>query len=137
MNPYQDIIHLPHHVSGNHPPMPMQNRAAQFAPFAALTGYDDAVEETARLTDQKEMLDEAELIQLDRKLNWLSCHSAEKMQVKIRYFVPDERKSGGCIKEISGVVQKFSMQKKWIAMEDGTLIPADQITAIEGDFPEY
>ena len=117
--------------------MPMQNRAAQFAPFAALTGYDDAVAETARLTNQKEMLDEAELIQLDRKLNWLSCHSAEKMQVKIRYFVPDERKSGGCIKEISGVVQNFSMQKKWIAMEDGTLIPADQITAIEGDFPEY
>ena len=134
---YDDIINLPHHTSPQRPRMAMIDRAAQFSPFAALTGYDAAVKETARLTEDRVELDEYEKSALNDRLQIVQERLPDTPVIAITYFVPDERKSGGCIKEISGVVQNFSMQKKWIAMEDGTLIPADQITAIEGDFPEY
>ena len=92
---YDDIINLSHHVSSRHPQMPMMNRAAQFSPFAALTGYDDAVRETARLTDEKIELDEYEKEELDRKIQWLGSHLDEHIPVSITYFQPDDRKAGG------------------------------------------
>jgi hypothetical protein len=87
--------------------MSMHDRAAQFAPFAALVGYDDAVAETARLTESRPVLDEQEQKELDMRLRYLADHLKEQLVVHIQYFVPDERKSGGAIVEISGIVKKY------------------------------
>ena len=89
MSRYDDIINLPHHVSANHPRMSMPDRAAQFAPFAALVGYDDAVAETARLTESRPELDEQEQRELNARLCELADHVQEHPEVRIRYFVPD------------------------------------------------
>ena len=92
---YSDIINLPHPESRTHPRMPRSDRAAQFAPFAALTGYDDAVAEAGRLTSSKIELDENELERLDRALAYLTEHQAAHPAVTVTYFVPDDKKSGG------------------------------------------
>ena len=92
---YQKIINLPHHVSSSRARMPIRDRAAQFAPFAALTGYDSMVEETARLTDSEDAYSEERSALLDRKLRALGEHESEHPYVEITYFIPDERKSGG------------------------------------------
>ena len=89
--PYDDIIHLPHHVSQNHPQMPLRDRAAQFAPFAALTGYEAVVGETARLTASKRELDAQEAEELNRQLAVVIEHLSERPEVTVEYFVPDER----------------------------------------------
>ena len=96
-SPYADIIHLPHHVSQNHPQMPMLDRAAQFAPFAALTGYEAAVGETARLTAERRELDAQEAEELNRRLAALIANLPERPDATIEYFVPDDRKSGGAL----------------------------------------
>ena len=93
-SPYADIIHLPHHVSQNHPQMPMLDRAAQFAPFAALTGYEAAVGETARLTAERRELDAQEAEELNRRLAALIANLPDRPEATIEYFVPDDRKSG-------------------------------------------
>ena len=93
MTDYDDIIHLPHHVSQNHPQMPLRDRAAQFAPFAALTGYEAAVGETARLTTERRELDAQETAELNCRLADLSTRLKDRSEVTIEYFVPDERKS--------------------------------------------
>ena len=92
---YEDIIHLPHPVSRIHPPMDRINRAAQFAPFAALTGYDAAIQETGRLTDRFVELEEYEQSLLEERLKWLKQHLTEEPVVTMVYFYLDERKSGG------------------------------------------
>ena len=92
---YEKIINLPHHVSGSRARMPIRDRAAQFAPFAALTGYDSMVEETARLTDSEDAYSEEGSLLLDRKLRVLGEHEDEHPYVEITYFIPDQRKSGG------------------------------------------
>lgn len=92
---YEDIINLPHHVSPVHPPMPLSDRAAQFAPFAALTGYGDVIKETARQTDRKPELTEEEKQELDYKLQMAVSLPGEKPAVTITYFVPDKKKAGG------------------------------------------
>jgi len=130
--PYDDIIDLPHHVSANHPQMSMHDRAAQFSPFAALVGYDDAVDETARLTDQKIELDETEKAELDRRLAFLVSKLDEQPVVSIEYFVPDERKSGGKYVIVSGVVKKFSSAERTITMSDGRIIRIADILTIAG-----
>ena len=94
-NPYADIINLPHHISKVHSQMSMAQRAAQFSPFAALVGYEDVIDETARQTDSKRELDEMEKAELDRKLCVIESHLAEKPVVEIEYFIPDETKAGG------------------------------------------
>ncbi len=132
-HPYSDIIDLPHHRSGNHPPMTMHDRAAQFAPFSALTGYGDMVNETARHTAARTILDAAELEQLDRRITYLAAHLAEKPVVKIIYFVPDELKNGGSYQEENGVVEKIYSAEKLIVMESGSIISAGNVSAIEGD----
>ena len=92
---YDDIINLPHHVSSKRPQMPILERAAQFLPFSALTGYEDAVKETARLTDTRIELEESEKDLLNTKLHVLLDNLATEPKVKITYFLPDGRKSGG------------------------------------------
>ena len=108
MSRYDDIINLPHHVSPTRQRMSMHDRAAQFAPFAALVGYDDAVAETARLTESRPTLDEQEHKELDMRLRYLADHLKEQPVVHIRYFMSDERKSGGAIMEFNGIVRKIT-----------------------------
>ena len=130
---YDDIIQLPHHVSLTRPQMSMQDRAAQFSPFAALTGYDAAVKETARLTDKKIVLDEEALTFLNRKYQILVDRLDERSEVIITYFKPDAKKSGGAYVEIAGAVKKVDDFERIIVMMDGTKLPMDDVLDIEGE----
>ena len=105
-HPYEAILHLPHPVSKTHPQMPLLNRAAQCAPFAALTGYDAAVEETARLTDEKLTLDEEQQLLIGERLALLSERVRERPVVALTYFVPDLRKAGGAYLSVKAPVKK-------------------------------
>lgn len=130
-NPYDDIIGLPHHVSRNHPPMPMRDRAAQFAPFAALAGYGDAIAETARPTDERREPDEQAAEELDRRLNELIARLPEHPQATIEYFVPDARKSGGAYMSVTGRVKRISAAERLIVMTTGDAIPLESIASLE------
>lgn len=127
---YDNIINLPHHVSPTRTPMPMEDRAAQFSPFAALTGYDDAVRETARLTGRRIELDEYEKAAVNEKLLYLSRHIRELPRACITYFVPDEKKSGGRYETKSGRVKKLDEYNGQLLMEDQTLIPVKEVLEI-------
>ncbi len=127
---YDNIINLPHHVSPTRTPMPMEDRAAQFSPFAALTGYDDAVRETARLTGRRIELDEYEKAAVNEKLLYLSRHIRKLPRACITYFVPDEKKSGGRYETKSGRVKKLDEYNGQILMEDQTLIPVKEVLEI-------
>ena len=133
MNQYEDIINLPHHVSPSRPQMPMSDRAAQFAPFAALTGYDAAIKETGRLTDEKIELDEEALTALDMKYQFLMDALDDAPEVTITYFQPDERKAGGKYVSAVGVVRKVDDFERRITMQDGTKIPMDDVLSIDGE----
>lgn len=128
---YDDIINLPHHVSPKRNRMSMIDRAAQFSPFAALTGYDACIQESRRLTDQQIILDIDGKNMLDEKLCRLAEHIKEQPQVTITYFVPDKRKTGGRYVEVSGRVKKLNHHEKCILMEDGTQICFESIYEIE------
>ena len=128
MSRYDDIINLPHHVSPTRQRMSMHDRAAQFAPFAALVGYDDAVAETARLTEARPELDEQEQRAIDECLANIAVHIHEQPEVRIKYFVPDEHKSGGAIVEASGKVKKISATDGTIVMADSCQIRLSDIT---------
>ena len=130
MGEYDDIIHLPHHVSHNHPQMPMMARAAQFAPFAALTGYDAVIHETARLTDNQMELEEYDNERLNRKFARLMESIGEHPQVTVSYFLPDEHKEGGYYTTISGTVKKIDSYEHLLWMEDGSYIPLGNIIDI-------
>ncbi len=128
MSRYDDIINLPHHVSPTRQRMSMHDRAAQFAPFAALVGYDDAVAETARLTESRPELDEQEQQAINERLAYIADHIHEQPDVRIKYFVPDEHKSGGAIVEVSGKVKKTSATDATIVLTDGCKIRLSDIT---------
>ena len=130
---YEDIINLPHHVSKTRPQMPMSDRAAQFAPFAALTGYDAAIKETGRLTDDKIELDEEALTALDMKYQLLMDALDDEPEVTITYFQPDERKAGGKFVSAVGAVKKIDDFERRITMQDGAKIPMDDVLSIEGE----
>ena len=130
---YDDIINLPHHVSASRPQMPMSDRAAQFSPFAALTGYDAAIKETGRLTDAKIELDDEGLNDLNMKFQFLLEHLDEEPEVKITYFKADEKKVGGAYLEAIGIVKKLDDFERLITMQDGAKIPMDDILSIDGD----
>lgn len=130
---YDEIINLPHHVSKTRPQMPMSDRAAQFAPFAALTGYDSAIKETGRLTDERIELDEEALTALDRKYQLLMDVFDDAPEVTITYFQPDERKAGGKYVSATGVVKKVDDFERQITMLDGTRIPMDDVLSIDGE----
>ncbi len=129
-SPYDDIIHLPHHVSRNHPQMPMLDRAAQFAPFAALTGYEAAVGETARQTAERRELDPQEAEELNRRLAELIARLPERPEVTIEYFVPDERKAGGAYVTVTGRVRHISIAERVLVMEDETVIPMEDVDSV-------
>ena len=126
-NRYDEIMGLPHHVSKTRPQMPMSDRAAQFAPFAALTGYDSAIKETGRLTGERIELDEEALTALDRKYQLLIEALDDAPEVTIIYFQPDERKAGGQYVSATGTVKKVDTFGRRILLQDGTRIPLDNI----------
>ncbi len=127
---YDDILHLPHHVSLKRAQMSMADRAAQFSPFAALTGHDAAIRETARLTDAKIELTEDALNALDRRYRTLVEHPEENQTVQITYFRPDERKSGGAYISLLGKVKKVDAVQRLIYMENKSIIPMDNVLEI-------
>ena len=130
---YDEIMGLPHHVSKTRPQMPMSDRAAQFAPFAALTGYDAAIKETGRLTDERIELDVEALSALDMKYQLLMEAHDEAPEVTITYFQPDERKAGGKYVSAVGTVKKIDDFERRITMRDGTRIPMDDVLSIDGE----
>lgn len=130
---YDEIMGLPHHVSKTRPQMPMSDRAAQFAPFAALTGYDAAIKETGRLTDERIELDVEALGALDMKYQLLMEALDEAPEVTITYFQPDERKAGGKYVSAVGTVKKIDDFERRITMRDGTRIPMDDVLSIDGE----
>ena len=126
-NRYDEIMGLPHHISKTRPQMPLSDRAAQFAPFAALTGYDSAIKETGRLTDERIELDEEALTALDRKYQLLMDTLDDAPEVTIIYFQPDERKAGGQYVSATGTVKKVDTFGRRILLQDGTRIPLDSV----------
>ena len=130
---YDEIMGLPHHVSKTRPQMPMSDRASQFAPFAALTGYDAAIKETGRLTDERIELDVEALSALDMKYQLLMEALDEAPEVTITYFRPDERKAGGKYVSAVGAVKKIDDFERRITMQDGAKIPMDDVLSIEGE----
>ena len=131
--PYADIIDLPHHISQNHPQMPLRDRAAQFAPFSALTGYEAAVGETARLTSERRELSSQEAEELDRRFADLAARLKDRPEVTAEYFVPDDRKAGGAYVTVTGRVRHISVPEKALVMEIGTVIPMDDVVSIDGN----
>lgn len=113
--------------------MSMLDRAAQFSPFAALTGYDAAVKETARLTDRRIELDEYSKAALDERLQLLQDHMKENPEITITYFKPDERKDGGAYLPVTGSVKKIDAYEKCIVMMDKQKVPIDEIIEIDGE----
>lgn len=133
MDTYDDIINLPHHVSTTRPRMPLENRAAQFSPFQALTGYEDAVVETARLTDRRIELDEDAIEILELKFAVLADRLDEHPEVVITYFQPDERKEGGTYIPVAGIVKKIDDVDREILLMSGMRICIQDIINIESD----
>jgi hypothetical protein len=129
---YDNIINLPHHVSTKHPPMAAIGRAAQFSPFAALTGYDAAVKETARLTDERVELDEYSMNALSDRMQIVVERIGEQPEIAITYFQPDRMKSGGSYVTAASAIKKIDEYKRVVITTDGTTIPIDEIVAIEG-----
>ena len=142
--PYNDIINLPHHQSKTHPHMPLHDRAAQFAPFAALAGYDDMVRETGRLTEAETDLSEDDREVLDRKISRIASalKNGQYPAVTITVFVPDEKKDGGSYVSVSGRVKKIDGAARLLILlsengiSDGEAIFIDRIIDISGDLPE-
>lgn len=132
-HPYEDIINLPHHVSSNREHMSVHDRAAQFSPFAALTGFDGAIKETARLTDQRIELDEASKTILDEKLRIIQEQLSRQQKIELVYFQPDETKTGGAYISVMGTVKKIDGYERAVVMQDGTRIPIEEILDITGE----
>lgn len=125
---YDDILDLPRPKS-KYEPMPMSDRAAQFSPFAALTGYGDAIDETARLTDARIELSEEERAELDYKQQYLATLDAPT--VTVTYFVPDERKSGGAYVTHTGVLKRVDEVERMVVFKDGLRVPLDEVMDIK------
>lgn len=130
---YDDIIDLPRHVSKTHPQMSPENRAAQFSPFAAVVGYEAAIQETARLTDRRIELDNDEKIMLSGKLQLIQDNIKAQPQATITYFQPDEKKTGGAYIAVTGVVKKVDAYARQIVMTDKKSIPINDVIAIDGE----
>lgn len=131
MENYDDIINLPHHESTKHPRMSALNRAAQFSPFAALTGHEAAISETARLTNIRLELDEVRKEELDEQLQIIREHISLEPEVAITYFVPDTQKEGGSYLQVIGVIKRLDDIDHKIVMKNGTVIPINDIYEVE------
>ncbi len=130
---YDDIINLPHHQSDKRPHMSLYDRAAQFAPFSALTGHDDAIKETARLTDKKLELDDYEQMLLNNKMNFILNHINEQPEITVTYFIPDSAKAGGIYLDFAGNIKKFDSVQRKICFTDKTEIFLDDIIEIKSE----
>lgn len=129
-NKYDDIIHLPHHVSKTRPQMSIHDRAAQFAPFAALTGHSAAIKETERLTEGQVELDESEITLINEKLRIICEKISEHPEIVVTYFVPDEKKSGGKYITVEGAVKKMDLYRREMILMDQTRIELSDIVEI-------
>lgn len=129
---YDDIIELQHPVSSVHPAMPVADRAAQFMPFAALTGYGEAIDETGRRTEERMELEEDEYSILDEKLRLLRERSDQRPEISVTYFRPDARKAGGAYVTVTGQLKKVDGYERSLILEDGTKIPLREIVGLEG-----
>lgn len=135
MTNYEDIINLPHHTSKKYPRMERSMRACQFAPFAALTGHDDAVKETARLTDNVSELDEYEILKINDKLSKIIENISEHPEVRITYFKPDDKKEGGEYVTIKDRVKKINEYKKTMVFMSGEELDINSILELDlGEF---
>lgn len=133
--PYNDILYLPHHASTRHPPMPMSDRAAQFSPFAALTGHSDAIQETERLTGERVELSEEAKILLDQKQQYLA--SLDRPELTVTYFVADTKKEGGAYVSTNGILKKIDPIERLLVLVSGQAISLDDIVEIESpELPE-
>ena len=130
MSKYDDIIDLPRPKSA-HEPMPMGDRAAQFSPFAALTGYEDAIDETARLTDARVELGESAVEELERKLTDLAARISERPEISVTYFVPDARKEGGAYVTRTGTLKRIDELGRELVFADGARIAVGDIFFVE------
>lgn len=133
---YDDIINLPHHISKSHPHMSAHDRAAQFSPFVAVTDYEGAIKETARLTNRRMELDECAKNVLDEKLRIVHEQLGSQPEINITYFQPDEKKTGGAYVSAIGIVKKIDGHERTVVMQDETRIPIEEIISIKGEiFP--
>lgn len=131
MSNYDDIINLPHHESKVHPKMTLYNRSAQFAPFAALTGYDDAIVETARLTDKRINIDESLKEVINSKLQKIESMINEHPLIEVTYFIKDKRKDGGSYTTISGNVKRIDTDNNLIILTNKSKIPISEIINVK------
>ena len=131
--PYEDIVNLPPHISKRHPQPSMMDRAARFAPFAAITGYEEMVLEEARLTEERIDLDEGALALLNEKLNMIQEFLDEEPEVTITYFEPDKKKSGGAYVSVTSVVKRIDEYEHLVTLTDGKKIRIEDIYALESE----
>ena len=131
--PYEDIVDLPHHISKKHPQPTMADRAARFAPFAAITGYEEMVLEEARVTDERIEMDESSKAALNEKLNMILEFIDEQPEVSITYFEPDKRKAGGAYITVTGTVKRIDEYEHLVIMTDGKKINIDEIYNLQSE----
>ena len=131
--PYEDIVNLPPHISKKHPQPSMMDRAARFAPFAAITGYEEMVLEEARVTEEQIHLDEDAVALICEKINMIQEFIDEKPEIKITYFEPDKKKSGGAYITITGTPKRVDEFEQLLIMTDGKKIKFDSIYRLESD----
>lgn len=127
---YEDIINLPRHISKKHPQMSLEVRSAQFAPFSALTGYDEQIQETSRITNKKKGINEEMKMILDEKLQIIQQEINKKPKITVTYFIPDSKKDGGKYATITGKVIKIDKFKQLIILENKIEIPIKEICEI-------
>ena len=130
--PYEDIVNLPPHISKKRPQPTMLERAARFAPFAAITGYEEMVLEEARVTEERIELDEGTLAMLNEKLNIIHDSLDSEPVIQITYFEPDKKKSGGAYISVTGMVKRIDEYERLVIMSDGKKIRIDEIFGLEG-----
>ena len=131
--PYEDIVNLPPHISKKHPQPSMMDRAARFAPFAAITGYEEMVLEEARVTEERIDLDEGALALLNEKLNMIQEFLDEEPEVTITYFEPDKKKTGGAYVSVTGIVKRIDEYEHIVLMNDGKRIPIGEIYDVQSE----
>ena len=133
MEKYKDIINLPHHVSQNHKPMDKINRAAQFAPFAALVGYEEAIKEKGRIVDKKIILTNEEKEKISNILSYINLNIKNEIKVSITYFIKDKVKDGGSYNIKEGIIRRIDEVNKEVIFKDKTKIKINDIYEIKGD----
>ena len=128
--PYDDIIHLPHPTSKKHPRMSMEERAAQFSPFAALTGFGGVIQETGRLTDRRVELGESDRAELEQTLNFLDSQEEKHPAVQVTYFLPDARKEGGAYVTVTGRLKRIDQAEGTLLLQENLRIPIKDIRSV-------